>query len=1050
MSRISRIKQNQPQGSFLTSRPLQNLTNLVSKISIRGMDPDIDDSERDELFSAITGLDSCVRADRSIDPGVLKAFSAVIRASTLIADHDAKTRKCQTRSVKGDVKKSISGSSGEISNLEDQVDQAKEDGKNEAIKEIAGRLSLQSSDIDTLVNDIEGLVTASAEGLVKNIVRALDLSPQTTSFNIVPELQQKMAEMITSGMDNNMFSSFDDLHNDELDDPSVTKEQLIKSINNLRTEVFELREQVTKQDDILQIFSDIPMKTNEIDLIVQSSDSFVNKIKKIVSVLTINIFASEDVEISNAKLLALVSGLFRFITSIGSGKGICSTIYSEQPYEEMRGILLNQAEKIQLFLGENAMGIVQDHCLFEDLIRKDINSAELVSNVRAYISEYSRPASSESKQLFVILMEAITAADILRKYSEEARKACSQQAYNVRQLKDYSKQLEKSLEDTTYLLQQATAEQPLSSTINATSNLNAFENQPKSNSHSQSTPGKSSKQASVMPLSPGDEVTEVHEKDEDYIHNLQNQINELTKENEELKKNREEMKKQTQSDLHKVQEQIKSMKARMNKKITKKTQENKKITKALKDAANALEKSKNEQSRLSKELEQAKNANDPQSEKLVTEIKEQLQEACTEHEKVVSQMKQQINDYQENKQREYDAVKSSFEEIINAKQTEIDVEKEKARNLMMRIGQLENEVKEKEDLCETLRKNEEEALDQAAKLSKMYTTIHNDFEGLEQEKKTVQAQLETAEKAAAVVQGTLKSHAELLETLNNLKSNYDKDKEDSIREMQHLLSSISKLFPDFTDLSVSLTPESVLEMLTRVQSSTESLPKLERRLKRRNNILKKIKEVLHCAKDSQIYSGVVALVKQDEQLRGDTQAQMADIKALQDSRIGYLQVQDWLIRIYVLITGGVCQDVTTSQMQHTIEDTLISSYENLLLSRKNAILRAEKKLLVSKIIDKSLGLDKENDSASKSPPLSPVQSPTSSPSKSPRSSKKKKFNISIRHILIIFMVILKTKKLSGHYEGPYAFETFDRVLASPNEKYMLNSPMAHQSAFGYE
>lgn len=208
------------------------------------------------------------------------------------------------------------------------------------------------------------------------------------------------------------------------------------------------------------------------------------------------------------------------------------------------------------------------------------------------------------------------------------------------------------------------------------------------------------------------------------------------------------------------------------------------------------------------------------------------------------------------------------------------------------------------------------------------------------------------------------------------------------------------------------------------------------------------------------------LIKTNNELDQSNQMMYSELKASQESRFVYLQLQDWLIRMYVLVTGGVCQDVTTLEMQHAIEDNITSKYENLVLSRKNALLKAEKKLLQSKAFNKvnkdymnenetpndnttttnnneSKVKDNQNEEEEDQNQSSTEiefdaknvkENATNNTNNNNKKKKKKdKSTLTFRHLLIMAMLICKAKRLSGNGEDPFGLEISDANAMSNRE-----------------
>ena len=1092
------------------------------------------------------------------------------------SDSHSKSTNDQAETI-SKLKKKLSKANEQITFLKTQIKSAKEEGKSEVIQDLTDHYHLSQNsgnDIHSLISNLDNCIEAnnstaqseSGESLsddasvVKKIVKSFDLPPDTTPKNIVSELQQKLVEMVKINAE--MNNQKDDRENcpigptDDPSDPSILRSQLVATVNSLRSELDHLKCDVAEQDEVLQVFCNIPLKPDQADSIVQEAEnnekSFIQKVRDIVSILAIQIFQSEDTEVLNTRLLSLVAGLFQFINAIGTSKAAYTSLYPECPFDEMRPVILSQAERVHLFLCENGHAFTQDQkSLFEELITNNnyyplkgidansISSMNLLTHVKNYLNEYTRkPSSVEGQVLYVIALEAVCACDILQRYSDTVKNACTRQIQEAKQLKNYSVQLEKSIEDQQVYIQGMSMmqneeknntqeendeyfdndkdsfnnslnnnrsredsrnydnNQSYENTNNSRENTNESNNNRRRRDHNRSNENSRNKDSNsknsddknndgavknrdvknndkadkdlnkVRSILRKGLTDHDHERknnegneenncnciesilealdhlnqeeveivpDDRYIQSLQTQLRDAKAENKEWKKKNDDLIKDTHNDIANVQAQVSKMNETMNKRIELKKAQNQKLVKALKDAKQNMDKLVKKNKELQQKLSSAgSQEGEESSRQIADEIQKNFDETKKDYENILSQMKASI----ENKQKEIDSLKESQDSL----QQQLEEEKQKNATLSKQVKQAEKSVKEK---IEKYKKKEAKAIDQASLLSEKYQEIHRDLEILENEKKIMQDKYQNIENEKALIQSSLKNYSETLEEFEKLRKSHDQLLNEKKTENQQFLSKVAALFPTYADLSVTISKESILDILENVREDLETIPQYQTKVGTKDDIIQKVKESLNIESDDSIVEKLNALIKSNNEMDQSNRLMYSELKASQDSRINLLELQDWLIRMYVLVTGGVCQDVTTREMQHAIEDNITSKYENLILSRKNALLKAEKKLLKSKTFTKinsefenEIENEKENeqpknyeeeeeeDANQSSTEIEidnlPKQNKTKNNknvSLNKKKKKKDKRNYSFRHLLIMAMLICKAKRLSGNGEG---------------------------------
>ncbi|OHT14936.1 hypothetical protein TRFO_14572 [Tritrichomonas foetus] len=921
-----------------------------------------------------------------------------------------------------------------LSNAEAQNENSRSEGRVETVLAVANEFGLTSREQKTLISGLKAMIE-EPQGVIKNIVQSFDLPPTTTSKDIIFHLNEKFTnsgssvlveqlreELLKKTEENealkDQLNSNDkgenkgEIENSNNSDKNVIEPPVTATlsdhdrnkITNLEKQVAELQQiisQTPTEKQILSIFEDVPLETDEISNIVSSDQPLLEKLNQIVSTLSLHVFSGEDLHENNKMLLGLVSSQFRFIKMLADSEKACTAVYTEVPYEEMRHILLGQTEAISLFLQEHAAGIVEDSCLFEELLKS--NTPDLLENVQKYLSSYTKPTSRESEQLFILLLQAISASDVLRKYSEQSQTLCRQQANDIKQMKNYSEQLEKSIETFNNSNMLSTPERSIPGTPKS-GTLKSIANTPTSNEQLSPEKGSQGQLSSEKDQGTGSE----------YVKNLQKQLAKVRAENIELKKGKEQLIKQTHDDLLTVQQQIDKMKDSMSKRLTNKNKDIMKLSAALKNTTERVKELRSINDNLKKQLkekETPKEKIDDNSKSLINDIQEQFEETKREYESALEQMRSQISSYQESKQDEFNSVVSEKDRKINDLTYKLEESVRNSKKLAKRSYSLSQQLESAQAKIDELSRSENEALTQAEQLGIKFREIHDDYTKLEHEKEMLAQKIESNN-------DVVKRDKQLLETqyehkLNDQQLQYQaslsKIKEDSDAEGKKLLLDIAHIFPSFVDLNQPVTRASILDALQNVKKAADS----ERKLKKKREILEQARKDLKVEHDIQIPGSIITLMNKFEQLQNEA-------KPLADGMEVYVQTQDWLTRMYVLCTGGICQDVNNIEMQHVIEEALVTSFGSLLLSRRVAMLRAQKRLLMK-------GVDK---------------------------IEKKNTRLSIRHILINVMLILKARKLSGHRDNTgYSFENAERpedILNKRAKKPLTFAEKAPLSNFIYD
>ena len=567
-----------------------------------------------------------------------------------------------------DLKTQLTQAKITIANYEAEED-AKERAIDNIIQSISDAFNLPSypEDTDQLIDELHNIIDKN-QGTIKNIIKTFDLPNETTTNDIIYHLKEKINSLNSSGLTEKLREQLLNTTNEleeakreikklqnENQSQNTEKKQPTnyRSPNNNNTNVNNTKNQnMPTEKQILACFEDIPLNSSDIPSILKSNAPLLDKLKQIASTLSLSAFSNESLQDEKTILLSVVSAQYKFIKSLADSEKVYANIYasSEKPYEDIRQTLLAETESVHLFLQQHAIGIVEDSCLFEELLKRE--DSDILDNVQKYLEAYSRPSSIESEELFIMLLQAISAADVLRKYSSQLQIFNRQHEKDFKQMKSYSEQLEKSIDalnnSSLFVERTATIEDPnisMNNGQNTNENLTrttistmspASTATPKSNSRL--TPKQTAKvtpklaenqtQSNRSNFAEDQSVPNTNAKDNDYVKNLKKQISDLRKLNNELKEEKEQLKKKTHSDLILVQEQIDNMKEKYNQIIGQKKRANQTLSAAVKSSTDKIKELREENEDLKQRIEKARTRSIPEdntSNLLIRDLQDQLE-----------------------------------------------------------------------------------------------------------------------------------------------------------------------------------------------------------------------------------------------------------------------------------------------------------------------------------------------------------------------------------------------------------------------------------------
>ncbi|OHT08278.1 hypothetical protein TRFO_04879 [Tritrichomonas foetus] len=735
------------------------------------------------------------------------------------------------------------------------------------------------------------------------------------------------------------------------------------------------------EKDIIKLLLDVPVENDEIQTICHENHPLTEKVRLTLHHLTDFHFTNKDLLETNQKLFSVIIGQFKFIQSLSNSKDCFNTLYPDLPYDECRNLVIAQVARIQHFINTYARGLAEDSCLFDDLLKTQ-NSQNFLDSIKKYLGRYAKPQSLESEELFILLLQSVACNDILRQYGNEARKHNATLAQKYKQLKDYSGQAKKALEiQSSTMIQESNSK--VQETIIAAKSLLR-----------KSLLQESSQNPEIVNyLEELDNIAPV--KDNEYVRALQKQNGELRKEMFELKNARAKLMNDAKTDIEAVQKQIQQIKDESNKRLGKKNEENVKLANKLKQTILRLGELKRENTKMNESIALAEKKYkqfEEQSNTLVCEIQDQLSSTKADFENLLRETQMKNEEFQQSKILEMSQFQDTIKKTNEALQKEnsklkkaLRQEKDNNNNLTKKYDETceryEEACNKYEEKIATLKHNEIEALDAADTVSKQFKEIHNDHQKLEIEFKALQLRFDSKDEASKRDKSILESqlNAKIMAVEHDAQTAIEAAKSAQLAKQQLLLGEICKYFPGFVNIQSPISEETVFAMLQKVRDSIKDISDSHKS----NELLKEIAEIV-AAED---YSTIPSIIKD---LLNDIENKMEALEAFDVAKATIEQYQDWLQRLYMIITNGMVEEVTRGSMQKSIEDALLASVGKNSVVQRLETLKAEKKLLLMKVQDVVL---------------------------------PKKNKITFRHLMILMMYTMRMKKLSGNMENQYSFAT---------------------------
>ena len=692
----------------------------------------------------------------------------------------------------------------------------------------------------------------------------------------------------------------------------------------------------------------------------------------------------------NQKLISAVSSELRFIEHLADSGEVQAWVLTPSSNEDVRLQLLSQCVRIEKFLQDNSFDLSESRDFF-DYLTLDSNPLHLKSNLTEFLDEYRSPTTQEGKELFIMLIQALTANVFLRKYCEEAKSQCghvmtelkalrnevtvdSNHAEDVRQLQDDWNRIQQeraTVENTKKkilaILQANIAEQSpdLSGIMKCITEL-------KSENLDACDDTLYTQRLEERCLNAAQELTKIKEAHAEVVATTEEELEALKQEiaetterskqtiaaqegiiaklNDTIESNRKEIEglqqtiaqlTQTNSDLKKQCENVEKEFGVENEAVR---QEYDGIVRSLKKEMKLIEKG----------LEESIKVSDSEVQRLHNSIRKEL-----------ARMNTEIEEAHAEKER----MKSYYQEQIESMQQKLEIGEDREAELEDMVSKLKSDLKEAKSRISTV--NIENKM--------LKTKLNGVDEKMQRERSIYESQMKL----------------KLFAVESESQAKIDAFKTEHTTKLSGFMVNICHIFKEMVDMSHPINQETVLELLERVQQRLKTLDRSAFASEQGQLELQSIRQIIRCPEQSRVSTAVADLVKsakqqamQLEKLEAENKSMKRDVmeaRMLVGQDAALRAWESWAKKLHSLVSDGFSGPTSPQEVRHAVEEVVLSSLGNRLMWRRLDCLRTEKRLLLSGLLN----------------------------------AKPKKVTQTLNQVIAVLVSIRRLQKLSGHARSSF-------------------------------
>lgn len=703
--------------------------------------------------------------------------------------------------------------------------------------------------------------------------------------------------------------------------------QISTLIENLPSNVNEMISEIIKNTGL-----------SDKDKIYLSFEAIVNSF----NIVDENEYSNEIIDSNNKLTLAICSQL-KFIQDIANCSDIQSWMLSPDSFEQARSNLLVESKKIEEFISKYAAGLVDEPSLFDYLL-PNLDPLSLSKNISTYLEKYQETKSQESHDLFIMLLQSITANTILKKFGQEAQKQCAYQSQQIKLLKN---ELEFS--------KQEVGEQ-FSNDYNQL--IAKFENMEKQYTEMKNVLNntKSILRKAAISDNNFESILNCIDKINNNTQGFdpEEYIDELEKKFIEIKDSFTKYKLLKEEEINKYSKQALSLQnevEQFNDKLRKISQTNDEKIQKLEEEI------KNQQNIIQSKQEEIDNF-----EIMLKEITEKLSIKELEHGKIKHEYKNKYRETKNEYKRIVDNIQREIDEEINKNEKRLHQYQKNQKELEMKNKEKDEIIKKDTEKIQELQEQISELKFEESKTIEDMKVIKEELNDLRSQKNKAELELKLVNSTLASKEDKIKRDKALFDSQMKLRiftiqsesqSKIDQCRIEYNTQMHEFLSAICHLFKEMVDINQVINQQNVQSILVRVREKLTSLEKLVSSSDKIQQEMLTIKQLLGIPRTSNATIEISNIVKKYQQLSKEVERTDKDSKEVMRnlnfnncSSYNIREWEDWARRIYAYISDGLMATKTMKEIKELIEDTVNSTISNRKIVKRVDWLKQEKNILI--------------------------------------------------------------------------------------------------------
>ncbi|OHS93260.1 hypothetical protein TRFO_40435 [Tritrichomonas foetus] len=754
------------------------------------------------------------------------------------------------------------------------------------------------------------------------------------------------------------------------------------------------------------------------------------------------IFDTDSDPNTTTKFYSAAISQLRFIEELVNSRDIQAWVIGDERMEESRARLQTQCVRMESFLADNCHGLIRQSNLFDYLMIHS-DPMTLSSHITEFIDQYKEPKTSEGKELFLMLLQALTANDVLQKYASEAKANYDEQNKEFRNLRiAYENSYGNSFTHSVGNNFGNTFGNSLNSSFANHENPELSQQRRGDNTSFDLPKNDVSLVEAIRStirnaigngkdlqtlLKCLDKLDSVAFDQDTYVKKIEKRLSQEITENQKTKTKLDTMATEATNELSILKKKMNKINNECQQKATDLEKKNKELQNTVNEKEQIIEKLQTELGLSNTQYESLlKEHNSAPSQKAL-DIQREFEETRRQYDEIVKELKNEVTEMQKRVEISQREARERVSEIKSSS-------KKKQAKLATAVKFLQNKYEKSESehaakmseltkKCEISQSSEEAAVKEAQKLkdeiSEMKSKISNLSVELKMMNTRLQSKDEKMKREKALFESQLKLKVFTLES--DSKTKIETVKNEMNMKNQEFLTKICRMFREMVDVNQYVDENTVEQVLTKVRSRLTTLDKDSFAADEANHEISLIKQILGPIKYIKVSTAINELVENKKQLELELQKldsenklfkkDINEARSILSQNSSNKEWEDWAKKLYSLVSDGFCFVKTPKEIRSAVEEVVFAAVGNKIVWRRLDCLRAEKKLILAGAMR--------------------IRSKPGPPS--------------IRQLMTIAIIIERLQKLSGHCKSNMAIHR-DGNLRNPEPLKREERPKRNKPA----